>query len=179
MIKIIVAVAALAISSTASGEDWWSVASGVNDMDLAADVSRLTCRDGLCSLWERSRYAHVQPDKTAALEDHVDYDCVSGSTRTLEETRYSKDGSRLASVTGPGPWRKVEPGTMGAASFLFACGVQKFLPQALAAGVIEFGGRRYTRSTSLAAQDPKNLRQSRPRVRQKRFAPILRPAIPL
>ena len=119
----------LAISTGAAAE--WVRVGGNNNVGVYADPASITLKGHFATMTSLLNFTTAQTERSIGKKPYLsqkdtrEYDCINERQRLLRFSLRSKfmfAGELVRSNADDGEWRAVEPGSLGAALWKFACG---------------------------------------------------------
>lgn len=119
----------LALSSSAAAE--WARVGGNNNVGVYADPASISKKGHIASMTSLLNFTTAQTDRSIGKKPYLsqkdtrEYDCTNERQRLMRFSLRSKfmfAGDLVRSNADDGEWRAVEPDSLGAALWKFACG---------------------------------------------------------
>ena len=119
----------LALSSSAAAE--WVRVGGNNNVGVYADPASISKKGNFATMTSLLNFTTAQTDRSIGRKPYLsqkdtrEYDCINERqrlTRFSLRSQFMFAGELVRSNADDGEWHAVEPGSLGAALWKFACG---------------------------------------------------------
>jgi hypothetical protein len=129
MLRAAFVLIALLFSTVASAE--WVRVGGNNNVGVYADPASISKKGHIATMTSLLNYTRVQTDRSIGKKPYLsqkdtrEYDCVNERHRLVRfslRSQFMFAGELVRSNADDGEWRAVEPDSLGAALWKFACG---------------------------------------------------------